>query len=315
VVRSQCRGGGVLAWGLALAAGAVAPRAVADITFGQVDDFEDGTPAGWSEGFPSQNPPTNVATGGPGGAGDHYLQNVSAGIGSGSHQVMFDRSRWTGDFGTAGVTRVEADLANFGATPLAIRVAIKGQSLTWWSSTDPIALPPDGTWRHVAFGLDMASLSLVTGPDSLETVRGAVQEFRVVSAEAGPSYLGEDVDGTLGMDNFRALRLAGDATFDDRVDFNDLVKLAQNYNTSGGLTWREGDFTFDGAVDFNDLVKLAQNYNTGPGVAGLSVPGAPEGFDRDVAAAFATVPEPSAVAFLLSAGVVTAVGRRRRRIS
>jgi hypothetical protein len=238
---------------------------------------------------------------------------VSAGIGSGSHQVMFDRARWTGDFEATGVTRVEADLANFGATPLAIRVAIKGQSLTWWGSTDPINLPPDGTWRHASFGLDAAALSLITGADSLETVRGAVQEFRVVSAESGPSYLGEDVDGTLGMDNLRALRLTGDATFDDRVDFNDLVKLAQNYNTSGGRTWRDGDFNFDGTVDFNDLVKLAQNYNTGPGATGLTVPGAPERLDRDAAAAFASVPEPSAATALLLSGVVTAVRRRRRR--
>ncbi len=54
---------------------------------------------------------------------------------------------------------------------------------------------------------------------------------------------------------------AGDANRDDKVDFNDLVALAQNYNTTGGKTWAQGDFTFDGNVDFNDLVILAQNYN------------------------------------------------------
>jgi len=37
--------------------------------------------------------------------------------------------------------------------------------------------------------------------------------------------------------------------------------LAQNYNTSG-KTFEEGDFNFDGDVDFNDLVVLAQRYNT-----------------------------------------------------
>jgi hypothetical protein len=56
--------------------------------------------------------------------------------------------------------------------------------------------------------------------------------------------------------------LAADANHDRSVDFNDLVKLAQNYNTSGGKTFAQGDFNGDGAVDFNDLVLLAQRYNT-----------------------------------------------------
>jgi CSLREA domain-containing protein len=58
-------------------------------------------------------------------------------------------------------------------------------------------------------------------------------------------------------------RLPGDANHDNKVDFNDLVALAQNYNMTGGKTWEQGDFTGDGNVDFNDLVLLAQNYNTG----------------------------------------------------
>jgi hypothetical protein len=58
------------------------------------------------------------------------------------------------------------------------------------------------------------------------------------------------------------IALAGDANRDRSVDFNDLVVLAQHYNTTGGNTWATGDFTGDGNVDFNDLVALAQNYNT-----------------------------------------------------
>jgi len=54
-----------------------------------------------------------------------------------------------------------------------------------------------------------------------------------------------------------------DANHDGSVDFNDLVKLAQNYNVSDGTrTWEQGDFTGDGNVDFNDLVILAQHYNS-----------------------------------------------------
>jgi hypothetical protein len=55
--------------------------------------------------------------------------------------------------------------------------------------------------------------------------------------------------------------LAGDATGDGRVDFADLVRLAQSYDTTG-RTYQDGDFNFDRSVDFADLVLLAQRYDT-----------------------------------------------------
>jgi len=67
--------------------------------------------------------------------------------------------------------------------------------------------------------------------------------------------------------------LAGDANRDRAVDFNDLVALAQNYNTAGGKTYAQGDFNGDGNVDFNDLVILAQRYNTAlPAVVAMPAP-------------------------------------------
>jgi hypothetical protein len=57
--------------------------------------------------------------------------------------------------------------------------------------------------------------------------------------------------------------LYGDANLDGRVDFADLVALAQHYgDNSGNANWDEGDFTYDGKVGFDDLTRLAQNYNT-----------------------------------------------------
>lgn len=53
----------------------------------------------------------------------------------------------------------------------------------------------------------------------------------------------------------------GDANIDGQVNFNDLVTLAQNYNTSGKV-WDRGDFDYDGSVQFSDLVILAQGYGT-----------------------------------------------------
>ncbi|PWB73274.1 MAG: hypothetical protein C3F15_10055, partial [Holophagae bacterium] len=82
---------GTLAMATAVPAWAVDPL--------QVDDFEDGTTMGWEEGAPSPNPPVNVADGGPGGAGDAYLENTSSGgTGAGSRMVMFNNAQWTGDY-------------------------------------------------------------------------------------------------------------------------------------------------------------------------------------------------------------------------
>jgi hypothetical protein len=72
-----------------------------------------------------------------------------------------------------------------------------------------------------------------------------------------------DADGTGGdayVLDFH--HLPGDATRDRKVDFDDLVKLAQSYDEVGGQTWADGDFTYDGTVDFADLVVLAQRYDT-----------------------------------------------------
>jgi hypothetical protein len=63
---------------------------------------------------------------------------------------------------------------------------------------------------------------------------------------------------------------AGDANGDRVVDFLDLAKLAQNYNTNGGMTWAQGDFNGDGNVDFLDLAILAQRYNWSLPAAGAS---------------------------------------------
>jgi hypothetical protein len=111
--------------------------------------------------------------------------------------------------------------------------------------------------------------------------------------------------------------LSGDATLDGQVDFNDLVKLAQNYNTTlpaTGSAWFRGDFNYDGTVDFNDLVKLAQNYNSA--LPSEPIVEAPADFASDLAAAFASVPEPGGLSALSVMGCLLACQLRpRRRLS
>jgi autotransporter-associated beta strand protein len=75
---------------------------------------------------------------------------------------------------------------------------------------------------------------------------------------------------------------AGDANLDLVVDFNDLLTLAQHYDTTvAGRVWDQGDFNYDGLVNFNDLLALAQNY------------GSPASFANDWALVQSLVPEPA----------------------
>ncbi len=87
----------------------------------------------------------------------------------------------------------------------------------------------------------------------------------------------------------------GDANVDQRVNFDDLLVLAANYNRPAD-SWLDADFTGDGLVNFDDLLSLAANYNTG--AAG------------DWAMAQAAIPEPAS---LLAGAVVPALSLARRR--
>jgi autotransporter-associated beta strand protein len=124
----------------------------------------------------------------------------------------------------------------------------------------------------------------------------------------GGTFLGQPHD-----DGSVLLRttLRGDANLNGTVAFEDLVALAQNYNTTdGSAVWGRGDFNYDGNVNFTDLVALAQNYNSSmPSAAQLAGLGGAS-FAQDAAAAFARVPEPGVMSVLAVGGA--ALTRRRR---
>jgi autotransporter-associated beta strand protein len=162
-----------------------------------------------------------------------------------------------------------------------------------------------GKWDGVGIG----SAGLAAGRSL-----GYAEASEALGATGGSFGVGQTVvDGSAVLVRYT---LAGDATLDGVVDFNDLVKLAQNYNTTvaSASTWYRGDFNYDGTVDFNDLVKLAQNYNTTLPLAG-AVPGATAGFEADLAAAFAAAPEPSSVTAMSITGLAWSMTRRRVRLA
>ena len=270
------------------------------IVIWQSDDFQDGTVMGWTEGALSPNPPTNVSNGGPAGTGDSYLDNVSAGgVGPGSRMVMFNLSQWAGDYTAAGVDGITMDLANFGSGPLSIRIAVGdvgGQLGTWYASTDPFALPPDGAWYSAFFGLGATDLSFVQGTETLSSVLSAVKSLRILSAAAGPSRNGDAVAARLGVDNITAVPepLPGDANRDGFINEDDAAILATNWQILSGAIWDMGDFNGDNAVNDVDATILAANWQVG-------VP------------AEAAVPEPGTLTMLAIGGLTSLMGFGLRR--
>jgi hypothetical protein len=112
--------------------------------------------------------------------------------------------------------------------------------------------------------------------------------------------------------------LPGDANVDSKVDFNDLVALAQDYNTIFSATtdnwWGGGDFNYDGKVDFSDLVLLAQHYNGSITPAPADLPARVAG-DWGAALAGASVPEPTvpAISFAAAASERATMANRYRK--
>ena len=184
----------------------VTVSSVKAVSFGQIDDFQTGTVMGWVEGAPSPNPPLVNFNGGPGGLGDHSLQNVSSGIpGAGGKMLMYNQAQWTGDYIAAGVNGISGLLkVPLGANPLLMRVAIEGNLNQRYSTLTAIPIPADGAWHAVVFGLTAADLTQVAGIDPLNVVLTNVTTLRILHSTA-PNWHGGDIPSTLDVDNLTAL--------------------------------------------------------------------------------------------------------------
>jgi len=183
----------------------MASAAHAGVMLGQVDDFQDGTVAHWSNG-PAPDP-RNIAGGGPGGAADRFMKIVATGGGgAGSRLIAYNRSQWTGNFAAAGVGAVAMDLLNFSTNPLPIRIAIKSATASGpgWATTNAYSLPADGQWHHAIFGLSASDMTAVDSPPSFTSTLSNVREFRIL-ASAKPAVQGDPLAASLGVDNITAV--------------------------------------------------------------------------------------------------------------
>lgn len=190
----------------------------------------------------------------------------------------------------------------------------RGAGLLWWYP-EAVQVPGTYIWKGGALGtfdaagnalpvldvmnladldvdgdLDASDIDLLFASGGSAVRKDLNHDGRVVLTVNAP---GSDVDAW--VRDFRRTEY-GDANLDGRVDFDDLLVLAQNYGTAAG--WAGGDLNGSHFVDFDDLLLVAQHY-------GLGASGAGE-FELALAAAWA--PEPTLV-FLAAQPVF----QRRRR--
>ena len=178
-----------------------------------LDDFEDGTTENWfAGGGPLNevppNPPTNVATGGPAGAGDNFLLLTAIGGGGpGSRLVAMNGSQWAFDYVAGNVALIEMDVQNLSNTDLALRLLFEdpsgGPPTNVAGSTVPIIVPSGSGWVHVVFPITQADLTAFSG-----TALGALANATLVRLyhDPGPiaEFPGPPIAAQLGVDNISA---------------------------------------------------------------------------------------------------------------
>jgi len=196
----------VVSW-IALTATLLWPAiGTAQVVVGQSDTFQDGTTQSWTKGAISSIPPTNVATGGPAGAGDRYMNVTSiGGGGADSKLVFFNQQQWGGGKTySLLITGLSMDLDNLGPTPLTIRVAFQDINFNQYS-TAGFALPADHVWHHTVFSLTDANMTVLSGVQPFSTALATgIQTVRILHA-ASPAFSGDTIAAQLGVDNITAI--------------------------------------------------------------------------------------------------------------
>jgi PEP-CTERM motif len=192
-------------------------QASAQVVLGQIDDFQDGTVFNWNNG-PGAADPVNIATGGPAGAGDRFMQISTTGSsgGAGSHMVVYNRFQWLGNYISEGIGVIEVDLKNPGPQTLPMRLGFRGgvgNGSPGYISTSALILPADNAWHHEVFPIDSAHLSNLGGADVYSNFfKNGIVEFRFLDLTTLTGLPG-DLDGsttfpnpmTLGIDNIHAI--------------------------------------------------------------------------------------------------------------
>jgi hypothetical protein len=176
------------------------------IVVGQVDDFENGTLHGWTNGGV---PGVSIESGGPAGANDNFMQvTATGGGGPGSRLTVFNRDQWLGDYVATNVNAIEMDLQNQGDVDLTIRLGFKefsGPGAPGYLSA-PFFLLAGSGWQHAIFLINPASVTAVGTLSDFNTFfAGGFSEMRIINEVGVGDLSGDPVAGQLGIDIIRTV--------------------------------------------------------------------------------------------------------------
>ncbi len=178
------------------------------VIVGTHDNFQDLTVQGWEGASP-----VNVASGGPSGAADAYLQITSNGGGGPGSRLAADNpdERWNGDYLASGVTQIEADFLNMGDVPLEMRLVLFHGATERYTSLVSSVVPVDGQWHHLIFSVDETSLAQVNGTWTYAEVMSAVDNVMLRHQSGLPEPGGTAIASSVGIDNIRIAPAPGSA--------------------------------------------------------------------------------------------------------
>lgn len=191
-------------WGVvAVTMAALSPPAFA-ITVGSTDTFT-GSLDNWQKGISNPTYLSVVASGGPAGAGDSYMQSVADGGGSFGRLTVFNQTQWDSNYVTDGVTSIRMDLLNSGTVPLQVRLGLRNSVGAGYISTTPFVLGTGGGWQTADFPVTEAALTTVGSPGGFSAFLSSGFALRILHATSTANLNGSTVVSTLGVDNITAV--------------------------------------------------------------------------------------------------------------
>lgn len=187
---------------------AVVASSFAQITAGQTDTFPVDT-----QGWLGANP-VWTSTGGPGGAGDGFLQlHSTGGGGQGSHMATFSQNQWSGNYTAAGVGAISADFENLGNTEIDLRLVFHDLGdTTQWDSNFIAVLPATPGWQHFTFTISPSLFTQVEGTTTFAGTLAGVSRLMFRHDPGPPDNSGISSVATLGVDNVHAVPVPEPAT-------------------------------------------------------------------------------------------------------